>query len=91
MWEDRLPNCSALWKSRKCARLTVYYCQGEEYTFKQTCKEEIDLIQYAYNRLSSLDSSMQRYIAKKYYGGLMPWNKKQIVRTYSGYKRLGSL
>lgn len=82
MWRDRVrvPDCSALSENKKCTWLTVYNCQGEECTFKRTCKEDIDSIQCAHQRLSSLDSSTQSHIAKKYYGGSMPWNKKTVFQ-----------
>ncbi|WP_186430111.1 hypothetical protein [Clostridium sp. BSD9I1] len=41
-------------------------------------------------RLSNLDSSTQKHIAEKYYGGSMPWNGKISLRSYSGYERLKS-
>lgn len=76
MSRARVLDCSALSENRKCTWLTVYNCQGEECTFKRTCKEDFDSIQCAHQRLSSLNISKQSYIAKKYYGGSMPWNKK---------------
>jgi len=72
----RFPDCCGLSERGRCLWLTIYECQGEMCTFKRTCKEESDSIQYSHKRLSSLSTSAQRYIAKKYYGGCMPWNEE---------------
>jgi hypothetical protein len=45
-------------------------------TFKRSREEDIDSLQYAYKLLSSLEMPMQKQIAKKYYGGSMPWNEE---------------
>ena len=84
---SKFPDCSALSEMGKCTRLTVFNCQGEKCSFRQTSEEEYASIQYVYNRLSSLDSSIQGHIAKKYYGGSMPWKEKDPATIYRGYKR----
>lgn len=76
---SRFPDCSALSDDWKCTRLTVSNCQGQKCSFKRTSEEDLESIQRAYQRLSNLDSSTQSYIAKKYYGGSMPWKQKQHV------------
>ena len=78
MWRDRVLDCSALSENRRCTWLTVYNCLGEECTFKRTLKESFDSIECAHQRLSSLNTSTQSHIAKKYYGGSMPWNKNSV-------------
>lgn len=82
------PDCSGLSERGKCNWLAISHCQGEECTFKRTCKEDFDSIQYVYRRLSNLSSSTQSYIAKKYYGGSMPWNEEDSDETYRGYNHL---
>jgi hypothetical protein len=77
---SKFPDCIGLSERGRCAWLTISDCQGEACTFKRTCKEEFDSIQYAHQRLSSLRSSTQRHIAKKYYGGFMPWNEKILLK-----------
>ncbi|ADL52915.1 hypothetical protein [Clostridium cellulovorans] len=71
-----LPECSGLSEHGRCTRLNVFYCQGEGCTFKSTKEEERASISSAYQRLLSLDVSKQKQIARKYYGGIMPWNKE---------------
>ncbi|NFN87798.1 hypothetical protein FDF31_12480 [Clostridium sporogenes] len=73
---SKLSDCIALSESGKCTRLTVYKYFGEKCSFKRTHKEEFNSIQCAYQRLASLNSSVQNYIATKYYGGYMPWNEE---------------
>jgi hypothetical protein len=73
---SRFPDCSGLSENGKCTRLAFYSCQGEVCTFKRSLEEDIDSLQYAYKLLSSLDIPMQEQIAKKYYGGSMPWNEE---------------
>jgi len=82
MSKYRPPDCSALCKNGKCTRLKVFNCQGEECTFKRDRKGDFDSIQCANQRISSLEITTQIYIAQKYYGGSMQWNKEQHVRTY---------
>jgi hypothetical protein len=72
---SKFPDCCALSERGRCTRLTVYNCQGEQCRFKRTCKEDTESLQYAHNRLSTLDISVQLKIAKKYYGGTMPCNR----------------
>ncbi len=69
---SKLPDYIALSESGKRNRLTVHNWHGEKCTFKQTQKEEFNSIQCAYQRLVSLNQSIQSHIAKKYYYGCMP-------------------
>lgn len=80
---SKFPDCSALSERGRCARLTLNYCQGKFCTFKQSSKEELDSIQSAYQRISSLDISIQTYISEKYYKGTMPWNEEQTPKLQS--------
>jgi hypothetical protein len=85
---NKFPDCCALTLNGECTRLTVSNCQGEKCPFKRTRKEEFDSIQCTYQRLSCLDNLTQNHIAKKYYGGHMPWNEEDPIQTYTGYKCL---
>jgi hypothetical protein len=84
------PDCIALTERGKCTRLRVPNCLGHVCTFKRSSEEDRDSIQYANQRLSSLDASIQKRIARKYYGGSMPWRKMTIVngkwKTQTKYK-----
>ncbi|MCT8977224.1 hypothetical protein N4T77_11480 [Clostridium sp. CX1] len=75
------PDCIALSKVGRCTRLNIGKCKGEECTFKRTHKEEFNSIQHAYQRLANLDRSIQSHIAKKYYGGYMPWSKENLLES----------
>lgn len=55
---SKFPDCSALFDKGRCRRLNLYYCQGEQCTFKQTSLEEVDSLKSAYERLASLDILM---------------------------------
>lgn len=68
-----MPDCVALTDLKKCRRLTSLVCDKEICPFKQSPDEEAQSIQNAYTRISSLDTSTQNHIAKKYYKGKMPW------------------
>lgn len=83
-------DCSALSERGRCARLTLYTCQGEGCTFRRNHEEDIESLKNAYKRLASLSSYMQIYIAKKYYGGAMPWNEVKNIKTYKAIQRLGT-
>lgn len=74
-----LPDCIALSDYGRCNRLNVFYCQGDKCPFKRSQKEDIDSIKYSYQRLSTLDSLTQNYIAEKYFNGSMPWKEKKSV------------
>lgn len=87
---SKFPDCSGLSENGKCTRIMVSNCQGEKCSFKRTLKEDLDSIQWVNQRLSNLDSSTQKHIAEKYYGGSMPWNGEMSLRSYSWYKRLKS-
>lgn len=74
---SKFPDCCALLVSGRCNSLNLYSCQGHKCTFKRTSKQELDSLRCVYKRLSSLDSSIQKQIAKKYYGNLMPWKETE--------------
>lgn len=88
---SKFPDCSALSLRGTCTRLSLASCQGEGCTFKRSFKEDNDSLQLAYKRISSLDTSTQKQIAKKYYGGLMPWKRENNARTLRTRRRLRSL
>lgn len=67
--------CIGQTKNNGCKRLTVNKCSGENCSFIQTRKQLEESNKYSFNRLSSLNKEHQVYIADKYYGGLMPWDK----------------
>lgn len=74
-----MPDCVALSDLKKCSRLTTLECDKKMCPFKQDIDEETASIQHAYERISNLDDTAQRRIAKKYYKGNMPWKKiKQL-------------
>jgi hypothetical protein len=81
-------DCSALSEKGRCARLTLRICQGEGCNFRQSKEEDNESLKNAYKRLSSLSSSMQVYIAKRYYGGLMPWFEAKNIKIYKAYKQV---
>ena len=68
-----MPDCSSLSDNGKCTRLNVTKCRGENCPFKKSCEEENDSKERAYQRIMSLERSMQIHIAKKYFEGTMPW------------------
>lgn len=76
---DRFPDCSALSLKGGCTRLTLFVCQGKGCTFKRTIEEDINSLKYAHKCLAKLDISKQIEIAKKYYGGSMPWKETNII------------
>lgn len=62
-------------KRNRCKKLTVDKCIRESCSFIQT-KEQADISEKkSFERLASLSSECQSYIAEKYYGGKMPWIK----------------
>lgn len=75
---SEFPDCIALTERGKCTRLRVSDCVGHKCTFKCSREEDYDSKKYANQRLLSLDGSTQRRIARKYYGGSMPWRKINI-------------
>lgn len=70
------PDCAALSEYGKCSWLAVQNCQGNNCPFRRTKKDYLMSVKFSYDRLSELDKIQQLYIAKKYYGGSMPWNEK---------------
>jgi len=67
----RLPDCGGLLENGKCQWLTVPTCIGERCSYYQ----KINSFHKARERLRSLDEATQERIAKKYYGGLRPWEE----------------
>lgn len=84
---SKFPDCCALTERGRCTRLELYICQGNECTFKRTSREDSDSLEHVYQRISSLDISMQMHIAKKYYGGTMPWKEVETVKINKAYER----
>jgi len=76
---SKFPDCYGLSIMGKCSRLTLFYCQGKECAFKQSKEEYSVLKQSAQKRLASLSISKQIRIAKKYYGGSMPWKEDETM------------
>lgn len=76
-----LPDCIDLLENGKCARLNIGACHGIECSFLRTKSETEKSVQHWSQRLSSLDKSKQREIAKKYYGGTMPWEFKKKIEA----------
>ena len=72
----KLPDCVDLRENGNCARLNIDACRGSECSFMQTKNEAEKSAQRWCKRLSSLDESEQKQIAKKYYGGTKPWESK---------------
>ena len=62
-------------RKSKCKKLIVDICLGEKCSFKQTKTQEKESRKLAFDRLAKLDGAQQLYIADKYYGGDMPWQK----------------
>ena len=81
------PNCSALTTRGRCNRLTLSICQGEGCTFRSSCKEDINSLEYAYKRLRALELSLQIHIAKRYYGGEIPWSVAKNIRVLKTQER----
>lgn len=69
-----LPNCIFLTERGACSKLNVHSCAGASCAFIKTAGEASRNDSDWQKRLSSLDADKQLAIAKKYYGGKMPWN-----------------
>jgi hypothetical protein len=59
--------------SGECRALDVPRCLGDKCKFLKTRKQVEDEIAACYRRLRTLRLSEQQEIARKYYGGTMPW------------------
>jgi hypothetical protein len=88
---SNFPDCCALSERGSCTWLTEPICRGEECTIKRTTKENSDSLQHVYQRLSSLDTSMQIQIGKKYYHGSMPWNETKAPKACRLHRRFIAL
>lgn len=63
-------DCFAM-KDNNCRVMNVTHC--EDCTFYRTRKDLEYSIEKVYERLRSLDSATQTYIAEKYYNGRICW------------------
>lgn len=60
----------------RCKALNDGYChEGHCAFYKSDAEVKVDR-EKAYERLRSLPADTQRYIAKEYHGGKMPWKTK---------------
>lgn len=79
-----LPACVNLTDKCKCKILTVDCCLGEKCSFLQLNDNQQTVTKKWSEHLSSLTVERQREIAKKYYGGAMPWSdsaKEQSIKN----------
>ncbi|NLP28760.1 MAG: hypothetical protein GX370_08400 [Clostridia bacterium] len=82
----KFPDCCALTDTGRCSWLTLANCRGSQCMIRRTPEENNKSLQHVNERLLSLDISTQIHIAKKYYGGSMPWNGGKTVKAYRAYK-----
>ena len=75
-----LPDCSCLSMRGICSKLNVPKCLGEKCPFVQISGDCTQADERWRSRLRSLDETKQAAIAKKYYGGDMPWNEEKEQR-----------
>ena len=75
-----LPDCSYLSMKGKCGRLDVPECLGKACPFVRIAGDGAQDEERWRRRLKSLDETKQAAIAKKYYGGSMPWNEEKAQR-----------
>lgn len=75
-----LPDCSYLSAKGKCDKLDVPKCLGEACPFVRIAGGGAQEEERWRGRLRSLDETKQAAIAKKYYGGSMPWNEEKEQR-----------
>lgn len=68
-----LPDCVSLDDKGGCCRIVTTHCLGDGCRFSQTRQEAEDSLERWSERLSGFDETTQHTIAKKYYGGTMPW------------------
>jgi hypothetical protein len=64
----------------KCGRLDVPECLGKACPFVRIAGDGAQDEEGWHRRLKSLDETKQAAIAKKYYGGSMPWNEEKEQR-----------
>lgn len=62
-------------RKNKCKALVVDMCLGSECPFRKTQKQQYETKSKVFKRLSKLEITHQVYIADKYYGGEMTWQK----------------
>ena len=65
-------NCFA-YKNGRCKTLKIMKCANNTCSFFKTEGEHLEGINGAYNRINSLDKTIQKNIADTYYDGKMPW------------------
>jgi len=70
-----LPSCVSLSEYGRCGRLNILNCVGASCHFKQTNQDEKSSEDHCRQKLLSLSKPEQLRIAKKYYGGSMPWKE----------------
>lgn len=70
-----LPNCVFLSNRGVCSKLNITKCIGENCSFMKTGSDLKQSNEQCKKRLLSLDEEKQYAIAKKYYGGNMPWKE----------------
>lgn len=75
-----LPDCAYLSMKGMCGKLEVRECLGEGCPFVQIASDCAQSEERWRTRLKSLDDTKQADIAKKYYGGNMPWNEEKEQR-----------
>lgn len=68
-----LPDCSSLTEKGGCSLLNINHCTGQGCRFIHTTEDEKRAVTHWRNRLLALSNDEQTKIAKKYYGGSMPW------------------
>ncbi|GEM_PF-1092553 len=79
-----LPDCVYLMENGKCEKTTVASCAGKNCRFLVTSKEIQTSKKRWRDRLSGMDESAQLSIAKKYYGGSMPWKADENKELRTG-------
>ena len=67
--------CEKKVRKNKCKILVVDICLDDKCPFKQTKEQQEESQRIIFKRLGSLNREHQLYIADKYYGGDMPWQK----------------
>lgn len=65
--------CIWLAEGSICELMKSCRCRGAECSFRRTAAQDRKATAAWQSRISSLSDEQQRRIAKKYYGGNMPW------------------
>lgn len=68
-----LPDCCSLTEKGGCKLLNISRCTGRSCQFAHSTDDEKRAAMNWRKRLCALSSEEQQRIAKKYYGGSMPW------------------